>query len=197
MKRARRAAFLPAGLPPAGLRCARFLGARFLSARGGNTAVEFATVAAPFFFLIFGIFELGMIFSASVALENSTSMLARTIRTGELQKSGSATASSFKTSICTNMGAFSVDCANKLHIDVRVYDNLAATNNQKAPITNGQWDATPPTFVLGNPGDIVLVRAYYEWPLIAPGFNGALQSLDGGKAVLAASATFRNEPYTQ
>ena len=41
-----------------------------------------------------------------------------------------------------------------------------------------------------------MVRAYYQWPLIAPLMSQALQNLSSGKAVLTSTATFRNEPYT-
>ena len=40
-----------------------------------------------------------------------------------------------------------------------------------------------------------MVRAYYQWPLIAPLMSQALETLNGGKNLITTTATFRNEPY--
>lgn len=151
-------------------------------------------VAAPFFMMICGIIELSLIFMFSVSLENATSALARKIRTGELQGTGTATLASAKTELCKNLGWLSSECGTKLKLDVRKFSTLAGTNNQGAWITNKAWNGAE-CFRMGGPSDIILVRAYYEWDLIAPGFNQALEKLDGGKTVIGATATFRNEPY--
>lgn len=161
----------------------------------GATAVEFALVAMPFFLLICGIMELAFIFIISISLENSTVGLARTIRTGELQTAG-GNAAAFKADLCKNMGWLQADCSTKLRLDVRTYSSFSGTNNQGAPITDGAWnDPAKDCFQTGGPGDIVLVRAYYEWDLIAPGFSKAFETLNGGKTVISAATTFRNEPY--
>lgn len=180
-------------LEPLSARAAR-LRARAADERGA-TAVEFALVATPFFVMVCGIIELAMIFMVSVSLENSTITLARTIRTGEMQSAGGANANTFRDTICDNMGWLQVDCKTKLRVDVNKFTSFSGTNGQGAPITNGEWNTTPNAFNCGGPGDIVLVRAYYEWPLFAPGFDIALQKLNGGKTVIGAVTTFRNEPY--
>ena len=48
---------------------------------------------------------------------------------------------------------------------------------------------------MGGPGDIVVVRAYYQWGLFTPLMNQALETLSGGKTLITSTATFRNEPY--
>ena len=47
----------------------------------------------------------------------------------------------------------------------------------------------------GGPGDIVVVRLFYQWPVYVSllGFN--LSNMTGGKRLLVATAAFRNEPY--
>lgn len=170
------------------------LRAKALDERGA-TAVEFGLVAAPFFMMVCGIIELAMIFMVSVSLENSTITLARTIRTGEMQTAGGANATTFRDTICDNMGWLQADCKTKLRVDVSKFTSFSNTNGQSAPITNGAWNSATPSFNCGGPGDIVLVRAFYEWPMFAPGFNIALQKLNGGKTVISAATTFRNEPY--
>ena len=46
----------------------------------------------------------------------------------------------------------------------------------------------------GGPGDIVVVRMFYQWPLIVTrlGFNPA--NLSNGNRLLCATAAFKNEP---
>ena len=166
----------------------------FLRAREGATAVEMALVATPFFLMLMGIVELGMIFLVASSLENATAQAARTIRTGEMQTAGGATASTFKTTICNNFGWLQSDCLANLSVDVRTFSSFASVTAPQ-PVTNNTFDATKLTFSPGGPGDIVVVRAYYQWPLIAPMMTQALQQLNGGKALLSSTATFRNEPY--
>ena len=153
-------------------------------------------VATPFFMLLFGIIELALIFMVSSSLENATVEAARTIRTGAFQSGGSATSAAFKTTICNDFGWLQSDCASNLYVDVRTYATFASIT-APAPVVNGVFNPAALTCNAGIPGDIVVVRAYYQWPLIAPLMNSALQQLNGGKALITSSAAFRNEPYTQ
>jgi len=180
-------------------RLGRALAARMRGFGGdsrGVTALEFALVGVPFFAMILGLLELGIIFLISTSLDNATGDAARTIRTGQLQGGGTASAAGFQKAICSQMGWMSGQCASSLQVDVEPYANFQGTNGQGAPIANGQLNNAGMKFTCGSPGSIVLVRAYFSWPLIAPGFDGALQKLSNGSTVITASAVFRNEPYT-
>ena len=165
-----------------------------LRAERGTAAVEMALVATPFFMLLFGIIEIAMIFMISSTLENGMDIAARTIRTGQFQSGNSATAAAFKTSICNTFGWFQSDCTSHLSVDVRTYTTFAAVTAPQV-VQNGVFNSAALTFTPGGPQDIVVVRAYYQWPLIAPMFNQALQQLNGGSALLTSTAAFRNEPY--
>ena len=180
-------------LPCARARLRRMIGT-VVRAERGTAAVEMALIAAPFFMLLFGIIEIGMIFLISATLENGMDIAARTIRTGQLQSGGSATASAFKTSICNTFGWFQSDCTSHLSVDVRTYATFAAVTAPQV-VQNGTFNSAALTFTPGGPQDIVVVRAYYRWPLIAPFFDQALQQLSGGSALLTSTAAFRNEPY--
>jgi len=168
--------------------------ARFVGAQGGAAAVEFALVATPFFLLLFGIIELAFIFLVSSSLENATAQAARTIRTGELQSGGAANASAFKAAVCTKFGWLQSDCTANLSVDVRTYATFASVTAPQ-PVSNGTFNEGALTFAPGGPNDIVVVRTYYRWPLIAPMISQAMQQLNGGKALLTSTAAFRNEPY--
>jgi Flp pilus assembly protein TadG len=168
---------------------------RFRRARGGAAAVEMALVAMPFFMLLFGILELALIFLVSSSLENATAQAARTIRTGSFQNGATPTAAAFKTTICNDFGWLQSDCTSNLYVDVRTFANFTSIAAPQ-PVQNGVFNAAALTCNPGSPGDIVVVRAYYQWPLIAPLMSQALQQLNGGKTLITSTATFRNEPYT-
>lgn len=176
------------------LRRCRTLLRRSLRDNRGATAVEFALVAGPFIFMLMAVFELALVFTVSTTLDNATSKVARQIRTGQLQTAGGVTSTTFVQQICNNMGWLTADCPNNLSVDVRTYpafQNITLST----PVSNGQFQSTGLLFNMGNAGDIVLVRAYYQWALFTPFLDGGLQPLSNGKAVVVATTAFRNEPY--
>ena len=46
-----------------------------------------------------------------------------------------------------------------------------------------------------QPGDIVLVRVYYSYPLILPNMFGTVANLPDNHRLIQSSTVFRNEPY--
>lgn len=156
----------------------------------GATAVEFALVAVPFFALLFAILEIALIFFAQQVMDTGVSQAARLIRTGQAQ---GFEATSFKTAVCDRILAL-FDCDGGLRLEVRTYPDFASI------------DVTPPVdddgnlrndfaFQPGNGGDIVVVRAFYEWPTIVPGLGADMANLANGKRLLASTVAFRNEPF--
>jgi hypothetical protein len=47
----------------------------------------------------------------------------------------------------------------------------------------------------GGPGEIVVVRLYYQYPVYMNLLGFSLSDLNGGFNLLAATAIFKNEPY--
>lgn len=172
----------------------RALTLRFARATGGATAVEMGLIAMPFLALMFGIIELALIFLVSASLENATDEAARTIRTGQLQTGAAATAATFKTSICNNLGWLQGDCGANLYVDVETFPTFAAVIAPQA-VVNKTFNPAALVFNPGGPGNIVVVRAYYQWTLVAPLMSQALVQLGGGKTLITSTAAFRNEPY--
>lgn len=162
--------------------------ARFAQARGGATTVEFAFVALPFLTLVFAIIELGLVFFVSVTLENAVIDTGRKIRTGELQTTG-GTAATFKTEVCQEMAWVGAACSDALSLDVRTFGGFSASNTAVAAN-----QPTTPCWDPGGPGSVVMVRAYYAWPLITPLLETGLKSASG-KRIVTAVAAFANEPY--
>ena len=170
----------------------------FWRAERGATAVEFALVAGPFLLLMIGVLELGLIFMVSVTLENATAMASRRIRTGELVAvaAGAEAASNtaFKNEICDDMGWMQTDCQANLWVDVNTVSDFTS-ETLPSPVVAGAFNPGTPNFKPGVAGSIVLVRAWYQWNLIAPLMNQALVKVPG-KTLISSTATFRNEPYS-
>jgi Flp pilus assembly protein TadG len=171
-------------------RMARLAG-RFARADGGATTVELAFTAIPFLMLVFAIIELGLVYLVSLTLDNAVIDVGRTIRTGQFQNA-SGTAATFKASVCQKMSWLGSNCSGALAIDVQTYSDFASTTD------SSNSGSVPKTmkFDAGKAGSIVLVRAYYTWPLITPLLKTGLQNSNGKRIVYSATA-FTNEPYDQ
>lgn len=170
---------------------------RFARAQRGATAVEFAIIALPFLTLLFGIIELGMVFLVSTTLQNATDNSARQIRTGQFQTSGSNTKADFKNLVCSNMTWLASTCAANLIVDVQTFDDFTSLA-AKGQINAATFDPNNLCWSSGQPGDIVLVRAYYQWQVFTPLLNAALVNMGAGsnKRLIGAATSFRNEPWS-
>jgi Flp pilus assembly protein TadG len=170
---------------------------RFRRNRRASAAVEFALVAPVFFALLFAIIETGIIFFASQVLETATQDSARMILTGQAQAAAYPTVSDFKTNVvCPRIvvaGLF--DCANGISVDVRSYGNSFANVTLNSQIDGSNNFINNMQYNPGNPGDIVVVRLFYQWPLFVTGLGYNISNLAGSKRLLVATAAFRNEPY--
>lgn len=165
---------------------------RFRRHRRGSAAVEFALVAPVFFGLLFALLEIALVFFAGQLLETATQDSARLIMTGQAQ--GAAyTQAQFKTSLCGRLSTL-FDCTNSIYIDVQKYTSFAAIS------MNNQIDAsknfnTSMKYDPGAPGDIVVVRVFYQWPTFVIGLGYNIANLANGKRLLMGTTAFRNEPY--
>lgn len=165
---------------------------RFARRQDGAAAVEFAMVAAPFLALVFAILETAIIFFAGQALETATADSARLIMTGQAQKQGFS-AAQFKDQVCARVyGLF--DCSSGVQVDVRTYSSFASVNSAKPVDSNGNLTVTP-AYQPGGPGDIVVVRLLYQWPVYVSLLGLNLADTAGNKRLIMATAAFRNEPY--
>lgn len=158
----------------------------------GATAVEFALVATPFFALIFAILETALVFFAGQTLETAAADGARLIMTGQAQTAGYDQAA-FKRAVCAKIVGL-IDCNAGLYIDVKSYASFSSINTA-APITNGALNTTGFGFVSGGPGDIVVVRLMYQWPVYAALLSFNLSNSGTNKRLLMSTVAFRNEPY--
>ncbi len=165
---------------------------RFLAARRGATAVEFALVAGPFFFLIFAILEATFLFFVTSTMENGTMEASRLVRTGQLQMNG-GTAADFRDAVCEEVEVV-ISCEGNVYVDVRVYNDFDSVSNPDL-VSDGEFDPSGLQADFGDAGDIVVARVYYIWKVFTPGIGTGLANLDGGRRLIVTSSAFRNEPF--
>ena len=86
------------------------------------------------------------------------------------------------------------DC-NGVYVDVRSYGNDFSSVDLAAPIDANKNFVNNMQYNPGGSGQIVVVRAFYQWPLFITGLGYNISNLAGNKRLLSATAAFRNEPY--
>jgi Flp pilus assembly protein TadG len=131
-------------------------------------------------------------FFAGQTMDTAVAQAARMIRTGQAQQQG-FTIASFKAKICDQI-AVMFNCTAGLKLDVKKYTNFAAINLSTPKDGNGNLNVTE-SYQPGNGGDIVVVRAYYEWPTFVNKLGNDLSTLPNGNHLLVSTVAFRNEPF--
>ncbi|MEC9368141.1 MAG: TadE/TadG family type IV pilus assembly protein [Pseudomonadota bacterium] len=166
--------------------------ARLSRDRAGSSAIEFGLVAAPFFALLMAIIEVTLVFFGGFTLENAVDRAGRLIRTGQAQTQG-FNQQQFKDTVCAQVYAL-FDCAAQLKVEVLRFPtfngiNLPSPTDGSGNLKN-DFGYDP-----GNGGDVVVVRVFYEWSLIANLPGAGLGNMPNGSRLLVATTTFRNEPF--
>jgi Flp pilus assembly protein TadG len=164
---------------------------RFRRSRRGSAAVEFALVAPVFFALLFAIIETAIVFFAGQVLETITQNSARMIMTGQAQTAG-YTQAQFQAYVCTQIPAL-FTCGN-VYVDVESYSQFSSVTINSQIDSNSNF-INNMQYNPGGPGDIVVVRLFYQWPLFVTGLGYNIANLSGSQRLLTATAAFRNEPY--
>ena len=168
---------------------------RFRRNQRGSAAVEFAFIAPMFFALIFAIIESALVFFAGQVLETGTQDSARLMMTHQAQDSG-MTQAQFKQDLCDRVAVL-FTCAG-ITITQKTYAPgvVIPAADLADPIAGGNFTGSA-SFQSSSPGDTVVVRAFYQWPLFVTGLGYNIANLGSGstsKRLLASTAAFRVEP---
>ena len=169
--------------------------------QNGAAALEFAIVAAPTIALTLAILQTALAFFAGQVLETAVAESSRLILTGQAV---SMSQSQFATAVCGTPGYasatwslnFLFNCAN-LMVDVNTANTFTAANTSLPTLTfNGSGQVTNSwSYNIGGPGDIVVVRVMYQWPVFLGPLGLSLSNEANGNLELMATAVFKNEPY--
>jgi Flp pilus assembly protein TadG len=185
-------------------RCKNFCRRLRADANKGSAAIEFAMVAPIFFVLLMGTIEAGIMFFAQSALQNALNDTARMVRTGQTTcyttNAGVCqpmTSAEFQTQLCNEVSTLLQDCTTGgLQFDANAYSAGFGGASNSSPLDAGQNLPVLTAFNLGNACDVVLVRAFYKWPVFTPILNYFMANMAGNYHLLSTAAAFRNEPYS-
>ena len=166
---------------------------RFRRNRRGSAAVEFALVAPVFFALLFAIIETALVFFAGQVLETAVQDSGRLLFTNQSNCAGMSQAD-FKQNICDRVSAL-MSCSG-VDVDVRSYAAGTAITITD-PIVSGSYASNsiyqPPA--CNTTTDTVVVRGFYQWPLVVTGLGYNIANISRGtassKRLLAATSAFR------
>lgn len=165
---------------------------KFIKNRRGATAVEFALLSLPFFALVVGTIQLGIIFLATQTLDEAVDVASRQIQTGEVTQTGSSLIA-FRTNVCERVALIS-DCENQILLSVQSYQDFAAVeqaqDNGELYTENGRPVIVNGTFSPGDGGEIIVVSASVFIPIIAAAI---LPGISGQGLELSTSLAFKNE----
>jgi len=163
----------------------------FVRAREGTAAVEFALLALPFFLIVFAILETAFIFIGNVTLEQAVTKASRIVRTGNVARENVSEAD-FRKMLCGEITVL-MSCDN-IKLDLRSYSDFASIPTS-APIVAGALSEGDFRFERGNAGQIMALRAFYEWPLFTNFMESYLSDLSGRKHLLMSVSVFQTEPF--
>jgi Flp pilus assembly protein TadG len=137
--------------------------AGFIADRRASSAVEFAILATPFFYLIMGIAQVGIFYMAQSALDTGVIKTAETLHTNFTTGSNANLlgAGALKSSVATSAGAMISNDAT-LAVEIRQLSSLASGT---VAISDGTVDYGPSTSTL-------VVRAKSSVVTLAPGLGG-------------------------
>jgi Flp pilus assembly protein TadG len=136
---------------------------RFIRDRRASSAVEFAIVAAPFFFLLMAVTQVGIFYMAQSALDTGMAKTAETLRTN-FTTGTTATllgASALKSSVVTSAGAM-ITNDSTLAVEIRQLTSLSSVS---VPIVDGTVD-------YGSTTSTLVLRAQSTVITLAPGLGG-------------------------
>jgi Flp pilus assembly protein TadG len=187
---------------------------RFARNTRGAAALEFAMIALPLFTMILAVMELALVLLISISLEDAASTMARQIRVGTITAPGSSTTTS--TTAAPNLAAFKQDlcnyillvpstaCTNQIQVDIQPFSNFSGIT-LPSPISGQTFNSSGLCYGSGVPGQVVLMRVYYLWPLLTPFLLNGLENVTtysnssgssgtGRWAAVSATEVFVNEP---
>jgi Flp pilus assembly protein TadG len=142
---------------------------------------------------LFAIIETALVFFAGQTMETAAADSARLILTGQAQAQG-LNQSTFKNAVCAKVHGV-IDCNSGVYVDVRSYTSFSNINLSNPIDSDGNLIKNF-AYQPGGPGDIVVVRLMYQWPVYVSllGLTN-LSNMSAGNHLLISTVAFRNEPF--
>jgi len=177
---------------------------RLVADRSGSAVVEFAFVALPTIALIVGTAQTAFVFFANQALQTVTTDVTRQLMTGNMQ-GANATTAYFMNKLCSSaqMPTYISCSSGSLYFQVAPFPTgtgisgtppAAPAAPSTDPITHVvTYPASSFTPVTGN--SIIIVRVYYDMPVIPGLVGGNMGNGTSGTRLLTATSVVQAEPF--
>lgn len=157
----------------------------------GATAVEFALVGIPFIFMIIGIIEMALMFTAQSLLEASVSQAARQIRVGAVQQGGGEQA--FIDAMCEYADVL-IPCGD-LQYQVVSMSGFEEVEDFPPPSFDEDGDLEDQQFDPGGVSDVVMIRVAYRYDIKTPLMQPFLTNDNNSQRVMFSTVVLQTEPY--
>lgn len=178
----------------------------FGTRRDGTASLEFAFAAPIVILAIVGILEVAMLLFANAVVEGAVRSAARFGLTGQTTPGVSREDVIVQKIRDSSLGLVEIGPED---IDILIYPSFTDVGRPEPfddangngsfdagePFSdvngNGQWDPDMGAAGAGGPGEVVVYRVRYAWPLM----TGLLAEQFGDRVDLGASVAVRNEPF--
>ncbi len=156
--------------------------------------MEFALIAPAFLATLIAVFETTIYLFAQQNLQTAAMQAGRLFMTGQVQTQAQFQ-TAFQNKICPNLQAL-FNCSNVM-VDVESYASFSAADTSTPTLTyNAQGQVSNSwAYSDGAPGEVMIVRFIYQWPVISGPLGFNLANLANGSAEMMGVAAFRVEPY--
>jgi Flp pilus assembly protein TadG len=162
----------------------------------GAAAVEFALIMVPLFALILASLQTAIIFFVGQTLQSVAEQVGRTVMTGAVQDAG-LTKTQFIANVTSACKKATILVCGNVMVDVQSASSFSAVDTTGLAPTYSK-SGTPSftgTYSPGNPGDIVILRLMYDWPVFGGPLGIGLVNQPNGTHLLVGTTVFKNEPY--
>ena len=159
--------------------------------KDGSTAVEFALIGIPFIFMVIGIIEMALMFTAQSLLEASTAEAARQIRTGSVQQGGGE--DEFTDVLCEFSAAL-IPC-NQIQYQVEAMEDFGEAQDFPDASFDENGDLEDQGFDPGGVSDVVMIRTSYKYPIKTPMMQLMLTNNNDSNRIMLSTIVMQTEPY--
>lgn len=175
----------------------------------GVTAIEFAMVAGPLFYMMIGIMELSLMFFTQHLMENASFNVARLSKTGFISNGQTQEQTIRNLMDDRTFGLLDPDL---IDITARSYSNYSSVGQPEPYIDangngqhdggenytdvngNGQWDEDQGVLSPGQAAEVVVYDVTYPWQMMTPLLEHVIG--DNGAFTMQTTVIVKNEPYS-
>jgi Flp pilus assembly protein TadG len=170
------------------------LAAGFTACQSGMAAIEFGFVAIPVIAAVIASIQIGVVSFAQVELETAVEKATRGLLTGQTQTSA-LTQTQFASLVCSYLPAL-FTCSGVM-VDLQQATSFSTATTTAPKLTYDSTGKVSNTwqFKMGGANTIMVLRVFYQFPVLPGPLSFSLANLPNGKRLLMSTSVFQVEPY--